>query len=80
MHTAQANKLFAAAIYSGPKVQTAASRSKARSETKDAKVAALNEAIQRIRAQAREMPAWERGYFSAITSIELLVKEIEAAA
>lgn len=80
MTTAQAHKVICAAIHKGPKVETPASRVKARRAAKEAKVQALQEAITRIKGQAREMPAWEKGYFSAITSIELLIKEIEVAA
>lgn len=80
MTSDQAHKLMCAAIYKGPKVETPASRVKARRAAKEAKVQALREAITRIKGLAREMPAWELGYFSAITSLELQIKEIEVSA
>lgn len=81
MNSSQAANLFKNAIAGGAKpASTSASRVKARKELLGAQVAVLRQAIDAIRAKARETPAWAHGYNSAVTAIELQIAELERAA
>jgi hypothetical protein len=64
-------------IGGGVKVQTTASRSKIRRDLREAKIAALREAVETIRRKSRETPAWASGYNSAVTVLELQIAALD---
>lgn len=60
------------------RVTTPGARVKRRHEIADAQISVLQSVIEELRRKARETPAWERGYFSSITSLEQQVALIQS--
>lgn len=73
---AQINQAISDAIKK-PQPRRRTSPTARRKEIVDAQIAALEQAVANIRRKVRDMPAWERGYCSAVTTIELQIADLK---
>ena len=73
------NKFMPACLRNLPVQKSKAASSKRRKESRDLAELTILESIQRLQAERRSTPKdWERGYNSAITTLELFLQEIKA--
>lgn len=75
MEAKQVNKVFMQAIGGSPKRRASTPAQKRRLATKE-KIELLERLAAEIRNKARETPAWSKGYFSAIATIEMEIQRI----
>lgn len=78
MTSDEANNIIKRAICPPMKKKPRTTPAQRRRELADAQIAALERVAADIRNKARETPGWAKGYFSAITSIELEISAIRS--
>jgi hypothetical protein len=71
MKAEELQNIFGTAIIGNAKKKRRQTPSSKRKEISDAQIAVLEKVAKAIRNKARETPAWARGYFSAVTTIEI---------
>lgn len=74
--TREENAVFSRAIGARLKPKRRETPTSKRHAVANAQIAALERCIASIRSRIRETPAWAHGYHSAITAIELEIREI----
>lgn len=72
-------KVMPACLRNLPPQQKPETRAKRRKEARAMAELTILECIQRLKAERRAKPKeWERGYNSAITTLELFIQEVQA--